>query len=192
MRKILIPHTWYLNFLNPDGKLPFQAVRAEIVRRAQMYEDLILYRTSVFDPKVQVPVNLVAETPALLKKCSKVRGTAGQRKAQLLKQIAIASPFYPPMALNQLLCPASKQDQPARPGHYLLPSVQHGPIGPGTWSRPWPSLARHPTQPNTWLPTTPSQDKSRLPTAPGHGPTLTVLDPDEPGLPSAPGPISKG
>jgi hypothetical protein len=120
---------------------PFQAVRAEIVRRAQMYGDLILKRTtedqyqllealdlyesfyyvrhetswgklpfgcickwcckwticehtalltSVFDPEVQVPVNLVAETQALRKKCSnlKVRGTAGQRKARLLKQIA--------------------------------------------------------------------------------------------------------
>jgi hypothetical protein len=44
--------------------------------------------TSVFDPEVQVPGNLVAETPALRKKCSKIRGTAGPRKAWLLKQIA--------------------------------------------------------------------------------------------------------
>jgi hypothetical protein len=44
--------------------------------------------TSVFDPEVQVPVNLVAETQALRKKCSKVRGTAGPRKARLLKQTA--------------------------------------------------------------------------------------------------------
>jgi hypothetical protein len=112
-RKILIPRQWYLKSLNPDGKLPFQVVRAEIVRRTHMYEDLILERTmedqyqlldaldlhdsfhyvrretdwgkfpfacickwcckwticehtalltSVFDPEVQVPVNLVAET----------------------------------------------------------------------------------------------------------------------------------
>ncbi len=44
VRKILIPRTWYLNSLNPDGKRPFQAVRAEIVRCAQMYEDLKLNR----------------------------------------------------------------------------------------------------------------------------------------------------
>ncbi len=44
--------------------------------------------TSVFDPEVQVQVNLVAETPALLKKCSKVRGTAGPCRARLLKEIA--------------------------------------------------------------------------------------------------------
>jgi hypothetical protein len=44
--------------------------------------------TSVFDPEVQVPVTLVAETPALRKKCSKVRGTAGPRRARLLKEIA--------------------------------------------------------------------------------------------------------
>jgi hypothetical protein len=43
---------------------------------------------SVFDPEVQVPVTLVAETPALRKKCSKVRGTAGPRRARLLKEIA--------------------------------------------------------------------------------------------------------
>ena len=42
----------------------------------------------MFDPEVQVPVNLVAETQALRKKCSKVRGTAGPRKARLLKQTA--------------------------------------------------------------------------------------------------------
>ncbi len=35
-----------------------------------------------------MPVNLVAETRALRKKCSKVRGTGGQRKALLVKQIA--------------------------------------------------------------------------------------------------------
>jgi len=44
--------------------------------------------TYVFDPEVQVPVTLVAETPALRKKCSKVRGTAGPRRARLLKEIA--------------------------------------------------------------------------------------------------------
>ncbi len=44
--------------------------------------------TSVFNPEVQVPVTLVAETPALRKKCSKVRGTAGPRRARLLKEIA--------------------------------------------------------------------------------------------------------
>ncbi len=42
VRKILIPRQWYLQSLNSDGKRPFQAVRAEIVRRAHMYEDLIL------------------------------------------------------------------------------------------------------------------------------------------------------
>ena len=139
VRKILIPRQWYIQSLNPDGKRPFQAVRAEIVRRAHMYEELIIERTtedqyklldaldlyesfdyvrretdwgkfpfacickwcckwticehtglltSVFDPEVQVPVTLVAETPALRKKCSKVRGTAGPRRARLLKEIA--------------------------------------------------------------------------------------------------------
>ncbi len=43
---------------------------------------------SVFDPEVQVPVTLVAETQALRKKCSKVRGTAGPSRARLLKEIA--------------------------------------------------------------------------------------------------------
>jgi hypothetical protein len=43
---------------------------------------------SVFDPEVQVPDTLVAETPALRKKCSKVRGTAGPHRARLLKEIA--------------------------------------------------------------------------------------------------------
>jgi len=140
VRKILIPREWYIQSLNPDGKRPYQEVRAEIVRRARMYEDLIFERTtegqyqfldaldlyesfyyvrrapewggnfplgcickwcckwticehtalvrSVFDPEVQVPDTLVAETPALRKKCSKVRGTAGPRRARLLKEIA--------------------------------------------------------------------------------------------------------
>ena len=35
-----------------------------------------------------MPDTLVAETPALRKKCSKVRGTAGPRRARLLKEIA--------------------------------------------------------------------------------------------------------
>jgi hypothetical protein len=111
----------------------------EILRRAHMYEDLVLRRTtedqyelldvldlydafhhvrretswakflfgcickwcckwticehtallmSVFNPEVQVPAKLVAKTQALCKKCSKVRGTAGPCKVQLLKQIA--------------------------------------------------------------------------------------------------------
>ncbi len=46
----------------------------------------------MFYPEVQVPVNLVAETQPLRKKCSKVMGTAGvavgPRKFRLLKQIA--------------------------------------------------------------------------------------------------------
>jgi hypothetical protein len=44
--------------------------------------------TSLFRTDVSVPDNLVAETPALRKKCSKVRGTAGPRRARLLQQIA--------------------------------------------------------------------------------------------------------
>ena len=44
--------------------------------------------TSLFQTDIVVPDNLVAETPALRKKCSKVRGTAGPRRARLLQQIA--------------------------------------------------------------------------------------------------------
>ncbi len=44
--------------------------------------------TSLFRSDVIVPVNLVAETPAILKKCSKVRGTAGPRRARLIWEIA--------------------------------------------------------------------------------------------------------
>ena len=46
VRKILIPRQWYLKSVNPGGKRPFQAVKAEIVRRAHMYEDLVLERTT--------------------------------------------------------------------------------------------------------------------------------------------------
>ena len=46
VRKILIPRQWYIQSLNPDGTRPFQAVRADIVRRALMYEDLIIERTT--------------------------------------------------------------------------------------------------------------------------------------------------
>ncbi len=46
VRKILIPRPWYFKFVNPDGKLPFAAVRAEIVRRAHMYEDLTLRQST--------------------------------------------------------------------------------------------------------------------------------------------------
>ncbi len=46
VRKILIPRPWYLKSVNPDCKRPFAAVRAEIVRRAHMYEDRILRRTA--------------------------------------------------------------------------------------------------------------------------------------------------
>ena len=44
--------------------------------------------TSLFRTDTVVPDNLVAETPALRKKCSKVRGTAGPRRARLLQEIA--------------------------------------------------------------------------------------------------------
>ncbi len=44
MRKILITRPWYLKSVDPDGKRPFAEVRAEIVRREHMYEDLILRR----------------------------------------------------------------------------------------------------------------------------------------------------
>ena len=43
--------------------------------------------TSLFAPEVEVPDNLVAATPALRKKCSKVRGTAGPSRARLIKKI---------------------------------------------------------------------------------------------------------
>ena len=35
-----------------------------------------------------MPDNLVAATPALRKKCSKIRGTAGPRRARLIREIA--------------------------------------------------------------------------------------------------------
>ena len=44
--------------------------------------------TSLFRSDVVVPDNLVAATPALSKKCSKIRGTAGPRRARLIKEIA--------------------------------------------------------------------------------------------------------
>jgi hypothetical protein len=43
---------------------------------------------SLFRPDIEVPDNLVAETPALRKKCNKLRGTAGPRRARILKAIA--------------------------------------------------------------------------------------------------------
>ena len=43
---------------------------------------------SLFRADVEVPHNLVAETPALRKKCNKLRGTAGPRRARILKAIA--------------------------------------------------------------------------------------------------------
>ncbi len=43
--------------------------------------------TSLVLSDVVVPDNLVAETPALRKKCSKVRGTAGPRRTRLLREI---------------------------------------------------------------------------------------------------------
>ena len=43
---------------------------------------------SLFRADVEVPDNLVAETPALRKKCNKLRGTAGPRRARILKMIA--------------------------------------------------------------------------------------------------------
>ncbi len=44
--------------------------------------------TSLFRSDVVVPDKLVAETQALRKKCSKIRGTAGPRKARLIREIA--------------------------------------------------------------------------------------------------------
>ena len=43
---------------------------------------------SLFRSDIEVPVNLVAETPSLRKKCNKLRGTAGPRRARILKEIA--------------------------------------------------------------------------------------------------------
>ena len=40
---------------------------------------------SLFWPDVVVPDKLVAATPALRKKCNKLRGTAGPRRARILK-----------------------------------------------------------------------------------------------------------
>ena len=44
--------------------------------------------TSLYRSDVVVPDNLVAATPALRKKRSKIRGTAGPRRAHLIKEIA--------------------------------------------------------------------------------------------------------
>ena len=44
--------------------------------------------TSLFTPEVVVPDKLVAVTPALRKKCSKIRGTAGPSRARLIWEIA--------------------------------------------------------------------------------------------------------
>ncbi len=44
--------------------------------------------TSLVWSDIVVPDKLVAETPALRKKCSKVRGTAGPRRARLLRENA--------------------------------------------------------------------------------------------------------
>ena len=43
---------------------------------------------SLFRPDIEVPVNLVAETPSLRKKCNKLRGTAAPRRARILKEFA--------------------------------------------------------------------------------------------------------
>ena len=44
--------------------------------------------TSLFRSDAVVPDNLVVATPALRKKCSKIRGTAGPRRARLIREIA--------------------------------------------------------------------------------------------------------
>ncbi len=54
-------------------------------------------------------------------------------------------------------------------------------------ANPGPRLSQIPGRPLH-----PVQDKHGLPMAPGHGPTLPVLDPDKPGPLSAPGPIASG
>ena len=43
---------------------------------------------SLFRADIEVPDNLVAETPSLRKKCNKLRGTAGPRRARILREIA--------------------------------------------------------------------------------------------------------
>ena len=43
---------------------------------------------SLFRADIELPDNLVAETPSLLKKCNKLRGTAGPCRARILKEIA--------------------------------------------------------------------------------------------------------
>jgi hypothetical protein len=68
------------------GKFPFACICKWCCKLTICEHTALL--TSVFDPEVQVPVNLVAETQALRKKCSKVRGTAGPRRARLLREIA--------------------------------------------------------------------------------------------------------
>ncbi len=52
-----------------------------------MYEHTALV-ASVFSPADQVPDALVAETPALRKKTSSLRATAGLRRKLLLEEIA--------------------------------------------------------------------------------------------------------
>ena len=42
----------------------------------------------MFRPDIEVRVNLVAETPSLRKKCNRLRGTTGLRRARILKGIA--------------------------------------------------------------------------------------------------------
>ena len=42
---------------------------------------------SVFSPKYKVPVNLIAETPALRKKTNSIRGLAGQRRKKAIIEL---------------------------------------------------------------------------------------------------------
>ncbi len=84
--------------------------------------------TSLFLPDIVVPDNLVAETRALRKECSKVRGTAGPLRASLVQEIAkqkksstskLAYVSYPvppvPAPVPAVLYPVTLEERHASP-----------------------------------------------------------------------------
>ena len=68
------------------GKFPWECICIRCIKWTLCEHTALM--TSLFTPDVVVPDNLVAATPALRKKCSKIRGTAGPRRARLIKEIA--------------------------------------------------------------------------------------------------------
>ena len=100
---------------------------------------------SVFSGEYEVPNLLIAATPALRKKTSSIRGTAGVRRKHLMKELAKAKTksktrltyMDPPAPLPE----PAEEATPAKESAVATPAEV--PVGPcrsawsSTWSSPW-------------------------------------------------------